>query len=112
MKGNYVIWDTKTGINDGAYVNLETAMHRYKSMSEETPGAWVVAQVIHGPQLADDKFHANINFDISIAKAENDACASLCNRMMLDGNKSYKEGFFRACEAIKSDILKRNNHGF
>jgi len=61
MKGNYVIWDTKTGINDGAYVGLDDAMYRYKKMSEEKPdGAWVVVQVVHGSHLADDKFHANI----------------------------------------------------
>jgi hypothetical protein len=61
MKGNYVIWDTKTGINDGAYVSLEDAMYRYKKMSEETPdGAWVVVQVVYGSHLADDKFHANV----------------------------------------------------
>jgi hypothetical protein len=61
MKGNYVIWDTKTGINDGAYLSLDDAMYRYKKMSEETPdGAWVVAQVVHGSRLADEKFHANV----------------------------------------------------
>jgi len=61
MKGNYVIWDTKTGINDGAYVSLETAMDRYKSMSEDTPdGDWLVVQVVHGSRLADEKFHAYI----------------------------------------------------
>ena len=54
----------------------------------------------------------DISFAISIAKSENDACASLCNRHMFEGNESFKQGHFRACECIKSDILKRNNHGF
>jgi hypothetical protein len=61
MKGNYVIWDTKTGMNDGAYVSLDDAMYRYKEMSKETPdGAWIVAQVVYGSHLSDEKFHANV----------------------------------------------------
>ena len=45
MKGNYVIWDTKTGINDGAYVSLEDAMDRYKKMSEETKQKMRLAKI-------------------------------------------------------------------
>ena len=60
MIGNYIIWDTKTGINDGAYPNLEDAMYRYKKMSSENPnGEWVVVQLIYGSSLSNEKFHAN-----------------------------------------------------
>lgn len=65
----------------------------------------------HGIRESEVLHPKDISFAISIAKSENDACASLCNRMMLDGNESYKNGHFHACETIKSEILERNNHG-
>jgi len=60
MKGSYIIWDTKTGINDGAYPSLEDAMYRYHRMSSEHPnGEWVVVKLIYGSHLSNEKFHAN-----------------------------------------------------
>jgi hypothetical protein len=62
MKGNYIIWDTKTGIYDGAYVDADMALDRYFQMARENKdGKWLLVQVVHsenGTVLADEKFHA------------------------------------------------------
>ena len=60
MTGNYIIWNTKTGIYDGAYTNLEDAKARYLAMQDDQ--YWFLVQVIHGDVLANEKFHAN-NFE-------------------------------------------------
>jgi hypothetical protein len=63
MKGDYIIWDTKTGIYDGAYVNADMALDRYFQMARENKdGKWLLVQVVHpekGVSLANEKFHAN-----------------------------------------------------
>lgn len=63
MKGNYIVWDTATGVYDGAYVLKETAILRYEKMSKDSPrgGGWCVVQLVHPDytKLADEKFHAN-----------------------------------------------------
>ena len=63
MKGYYIIWDTVTGIYDGAYADIEDAMALYKQMVDKNPaGKWIIVQVVYSPQgqsLADEKFHAN-----------------------------------------------------
>jgi hypothetical protein len=59
MKGSYLVWDTKTGINDGAYTNLEDAMLRYKQMSADNTNEWLIVQVVVGSKLSNEKFHAN-----------------------------------------------------
>jgi hypothetical protein len=63
MKGDYIIWDTKTGIYDGAYVDADTALDRYFDMSRDNrDGKWLLVQVVHpekGVSLANEKFHAN-----------------------------------------------------
>ena len=59
MEGLYVIWDSKTGIYDGAYRKLEDAMDRYKDMSFEHPSGWFVVQIVCGEDLSDLKFHTN-----------------------------------------------------
>jgi hypothetical protein len=63
MEGWYIIWDTKTGIYDGAYREKLTALDRYFTMSrEDKDGKWLLVQVVHhdeGASLADEKFHAN-----------------------------------------------------
>jgi len=62
MKGDYIIWDTKTGIYDGAYVDADMALDRYFQMARENKdGKWILVQVVHsekGTVLADEKFHA------------------------------------------------------
>jgi hypothetical protein len=62
MKGDYIIWDTKTGIYDGAYVDADTALDRYFEMSKDNrDGKWLLVQVVHpekGASLANEKFHA------------------------------------------------------
>jgi hypothetical protein len=58
MNGNYIIWNTKTGIYDGAYTNLEDAKERYIAMQDDD--YWVLVQMIDGGKLANEKFHANI----------------------------------------------------
>ena len=62
MKGDYIIWDTKTGIYDGAYVDADMALDRYFQMARENKnGKWLLVQVVHsgkGVVLADEKFHA------------------------------------------------------
>jgi hypothetical protein len=59
MKGSYVVWDTKTGINDGAYNNLEDAILRYKQMSADNTNEWLIVQVVVGSKISNEKFHAN-----------------------------------------------------
>jgi hypothetical protein len=59
MSAGYIVWDTKTGINDGAYTELSDAIECYVKMKTDNPkGAWVIVQWIHGKRLAKDKFHA------------------------------------------------------
>ena len=62
MNGSYIVWDTKTGVYDGAYVDKITALDRYFSMARENKdGKWLLVQVVHhndGATLADEKFHA------------------------------------------------------
>jgi hypothetical protein len=62
VKGDYIIWDTKTGIYDGAYVNADMALDRYFQMARDNKdGKWLLVQVVHpekGALLADEKFHA------------------------------------------------------
>ena len=57
MTGNYVIWDTSTGIYDGAYTNLEDAKARYAEMKDDDN--WLLVQVLDGKRLSSLKFHAN-----------------------------------------------------
>ena len=58
MKGDYIIWDTKTGIYDGAYTYIDMATDRYKKTSEDNPnGEWVLVQLIAGDKLSNKKFH-------------------------------------------------------
>lgn len=68
MRGNYIIWNTLTGIYDGAYTHLSDAMDVYKRMSREEPrGKWIVVQLTYAPigmGLADEMFHANQGLDI------------------------------------------------
>ena len=59
MKGSYVVWDTKTGINDGAYNKLEDAILRYKQMSADNTNEWLIVQVVVGSKISYEKFHAN-----------------------------------------------------
>jgi hypothetical protein len=62
MSFGYVIWDTETGIYDGAYALKEMAMERYFSMLEEDPKrGWVLVEIIYPQQfkLRDERFHAN-----------------------------------------------------
>jgi hypothetical protein len=59
MEGMYAVWDTKTGINDGAYSNLKEAMRRYKQMSADNMDGWLVVQIVCGSNLSFEKFHAN-----------------------------------------------------
>lgn len=59
MKGGYIIWDTKTGIYDGAYAELDIAIERCIKMTEDDPnGEWVIVQWVYGKKLANEKFHA------------------------------------------------------
>jgi len=59
MKGGYIIWDTKTGIYDGAYADFNMANDRYIRMKEADPsGEWVIVQWVDGKRLANEKFHA------------------------------------------------------
>jgi hypothetical protein len=64
MDGYYIVWDTQSGIYDGAYANLEDALESHKNRTKVSPkGSWVVVQLIYSPsghKLADEKFHANI----------------------------------------------------
>ena len=62
MTGNYIIWNTKTGIYDGAYTNLEDAKARYLAMKDDD--YWFLVQAIDGYRLADEKFHANALEDV------------------------------------------------
>lgn len=63
MKGYYVVWDTSTGVYDGAYAHIEEVMALHKRMVDTNPaGKWVVVQIVYSPQgqaLADEKFYAN-----------------------------------------------------
>ena len=59
MEGMYAVWDNKTGINEGAYSNLEDSMRRYKQMSTDNTDGWLVVQIICGSNLSHEKFHAN-----------------------------------------------------
>ena len=64
MSYGYVIWDTETGIYDGAYLQKEMAMERYFSMLEEDPKrGWLLVEIIYPKQfkLRDERFHANAN---------------------------------------------------
>jgi hypothetical protein len=64
MSYGYVIWDTETGIYDGAYSQKEMAMERYFSMLEEDPKrGWLLVEIIYPQQfkLRDERFHANAN---------------------------------------------------
>jgi hypothetical protein len=60
MIGSYIIWDTKTGIYDGAYVDGEQAVQRFFDMNRENKdGKWVLVQVVMVKEsLADEMFHA------------------------------------------------------
>ena len=66
MGYGYVIWDTSTGIYDGAYAEKEMAMERYFAMLEEDPKrGWVLVEIIY-PQhyrLRDERFHARVEKD-------------------------------------------------
>jgi hypothetical protein len=66
MSCGYVIWDTETGIYDGAYSLKEMAMERYFAMLEEDPKrGWVLVEIIYPQQfkLRDERFHANAKKD-------------------------------------------------
>lgn len=59
MKDGYIIWNTTTGIYDGAYSEYGMAIDRYREMSEEDPsGEWIIVQWTYGKKLSDAKFHA------------------------------------------------------
>jgi hypothetical protein len=62
MKGYFIIWNTKTGVYDGAYSEPDRALDRYFEMSKDNDrGYWLLVQVVHpeeGVRLADEKFHA------------------------------------------------------
>jgi hypothetical protein len=59
MKDGYIVWDTATGIYDGAYATIDMAIDRYIDMSQENPdGEWVLVQLIAGNKLSDKKYHA------------------------------------------------------
>ena len=59
MKDGYIIWDTKTGIYDGAYAELDKAIERCIKMTEDDPnGEWVIVQWVYGKKLSKEKFHA------------------------------------------------------
>jgi len=59
MKDGYIIWNTTTGIYDGAYADLNMATDRYIRMSEDDPsGEWVLVKWVEGKKLSDAKFHA------------------------------------------------------
>jgi hypothetical protein len=59
MNGNYIIWNTKTGIYDGSYTSLEDAKERYIAMKDDD--YWFLVQVINGGKLANEKFHTNMS---------------------------------------------------
>jgi hypothetical protein len=66
MGYGYVIWDTATGIYDGAYAQKEMAMERYFSMLEEDPKrGWVLVEIIYPEhyKLRDERFHAIVKRD-------------------------------------------------
>jgi len=66
MGYGYVIWDTATGIYDGAYAQKEMAMERYFSMLEEDPKrGWVLVEIIYPEhyKLRDERFHAIVKKD-------------------------------------------------
>ena len=62
MVGNYIIWDMKSGIYDGAYVDKIMALDRFFVMRRENKdGNWVLVQVVFPEEkfrLSDEKFHA------------------------------------------------------
>lgn len=61
MSGSYVIWNTKTGVYDGAYRDKGMALERYFDMSREDRGNhWILVDIVYPEkfQLADEKFHA------------------------------------------------------
>jgi hypothetical protein len=61
MKGDFIIWNTKTGVYDGAYVEPDMALDRYFQMSKDNDrGYWLLVQVVYPDEnvrLADEKFH-------------------------------------------------------
>lgn len=66
MGYGYVIWDTATGIYDGAYADKEDAMERYFSMLDEDPKkGWVLVEIIYPEhfKLRDERFHAIVKKD-------------------------------------------------
>ena len=66
MGYGYVIWDTATGIYDGAYSQKEMAMERYFAMLEDDPKrGWVLVEIIYPQQyrLRDERFHARVDKD-------------------------------------------------
>jgi hypothetical protein len=63
MSCKFVIWDTSTGIYDGAYADKDVALERYFAMLENDPKrGWVLAEIIYPQEfrLSDDKFHAKV----------------------------------------------------
>ena len=59
MIGSYIIWNTKTGIYDGAYVDCDKAVQRFFDMNRENKdGKWVLVQVVMVKEsLATEMFH-------------------------------------------------------
>ena len=61
LKNGYIIWNTTTGLYDGAYLDFAMAHEIYIKMSENDPsGEWVLVQWLEGKKLSDEKFHTKL----------------------------------------------------
>ena len=60
MIGSYIIWDTSTGIYDGAYLDGEQAVQKFFDINRDNKdGKWVLVQVVMVKEsLVNEMFHA------------------------------------------------------
>ena len=56
MKNGYIIWNTTTGVYDGAYADFDMAMDRFEEMPK-LDGDWIFVQWKFGKRLSDNMFH-------------------------------------------------------